>query len=142
MRVRTFMIKEANNLIPTIKNVFDDIFVLKKKVAIMKSEMEFIREFWDKDLRDSDNPDSERHDKLIIEIEKVYKEIEKNIGNLQKHGCVVKDVDAGLVDFYSVVNNDLVFLCWRYGEKKIEYWHSIDGGFRGRRPITKIDKIE
>lgn len=142
MRVRTFMIKEANNLIPTIKNVFDDIFVLKKKVAIMKSEMEFIREFWGKDLRDSDNPDSERHDKLIIEIEKMYKEIEKNIGNLQKHGCVVKDVDAGLVDFYSVVNNDLVFLCWRYGEKKIEYWHSIDGGFRGRRPITKIDKIE
>ncbi len=142
MKLKTFTLKEANKLIPIVKNAFDDLFVLKKKIGIMKSEVDWIRDFWGKDMCDSDNPDGEKHDKLLLEVEKLYKEIKKKVIVLQKQGYVVKDVDNGLVDFYSFINNEPVFLCWQYGEKKIEYWHAIDGGFNGRRPITKINKIE
>ncbi len=140
MKARTFTVEEANKLIPKIKNTFDDIFVSRKKIAFMKNEMDWIHDFWGKELRDSDNPDGDRYDGLEDAIENEQDKIQKKIDGLQKNGCIVKDV-AGLVDFYSIINNELVFLCWQYGEKSIQYWHPIGAG-KGRRPFSKIDKIE
>jgi hypothetical protein len=50
-------------------------------------------------------------------------------------GVVVKDVDAGLVDFPSRRDGADVFLCWQVGEPELTYWHGIDEGFAGRKPI-------
>jgi hypothetical protein len=50
-------------------------------------------------------------------------------------GCEVKDLRAGLVDFYALLEDRLVYLCWRMGEERITHWHEIDAGFAGRQPI-------
>jgi hypothetical protein len=50
-------------------------------------------------------------------------------------GVIVKDVDAGLVDFPSLRDGVPVFLCWRLGEAAIEYWHGLEEGFAGRKPL-------
>jgi hypothetical protein len=50
-------------------------------------------------------------------------------------GCVVKDLDLGLVDFPALHRGTEVYLCWRFGEQDIAFWHPIDEGFAGRRPI-------
>jgi hypothetical protein len=50
-------------------------------------------------------------------------------------GCLVKDVEMGLVDFYAVVDGEPAFLCWQYGERAISHWHGLDEGFSGRKPI-------
>jgi hypothetical protein len=50
-------------------------------------------------------------------------------------GVLVKDVDAGLVDFPSVRDGREVFLCWQLGEEELAWWHTIEDGFRGRRPL-------
>jgi hypothetical protein len=51
------------------------------------------------------------------------------------HGVQVKDADAGLIDFPAVMHGEPALLCWRVGEERIEFWHTVDGGFAGRRPI-------
>src|SRR5512137_3229868 len=50
-------------------------------------------------------------------------------------GCVVKDLDSGLVDFLSVLDGEAIFLCWQFGEPAVAHWHSLEGGFSGRQPI-------
>jgi hypothetical protein len=55
---------------------------------------------------------------------------------VQELGVTVKDPRIGLCDFYGRVDGKLVWLCWRYGEPSIEFYHSLDAGFAGRKPLT------
>jgi len=57
------------------------------------------------------------------------------IDSVQEIGCVVKDLDIGLVDFPTLFRGVEVYLCWKLGEPAIEFWHGVDEGFRGRKPI-------
>jgi hypothetical protein len=50
-------------------------------------------------------------------------------------GCLVKDLDTGLVDFLALREGEPVFLCWQLGEPRITHWHTVEGGFAGRQPI-------
>jgi hypothetical protein len=55
---------------------------------------------------------------------------------VQNMGVVVKDARIGLCDFYGRVDGQLVWLCWRYGEPSIEFYHDLNAGFAGRKPLT------
>jgi hypothetical protein len=55
--------------------------------------------------------------------------------SIQEQGCLVKDLDTGLLDFPTLYNDREVYLCWRLGEQRIEFWHGVDEGFRGRKLI-------
>jgi hypothetical protein len=50
-------------------------------------------------------------------------------------GCLVKDVEMGLVDFYALADGEPAFLCWQFGERAISHWHALDEGYSGRKPI-------
>ena len=59
------------------------------------------------------------------------------IEKVQEVGCLVKDLDIGLVDFPTLYRGEEVYLCWKLGETAIEYWHGVDEGFRGRKAIDQ-----
>jgi hypothetical protein len=59
------------------------------------------------------------------------------IEEVQELGCVVKDLDTGLVDFPTLLRDVEVYLCWKLGEPEIAYWHGVDEGFRGRKAIDQ-----
>jgi hypothetical protein len=59
------------------------------------------------------------------------------VESVQETGCVVKDLDIGLVDFPTMFKGVEVYLCWKLGEPAIEFWHGVDEGFRGRKPIDQ-----
>jgi hypothetical protein len=61
-------------------------------------------------------------------------------GQIESLGCILKDIDQGLVDFPYEVEDDVVFLCWQSGERQIIAWHTIDSGFSGRRPLPGVNK--
>ncbi len=61
--------------------------------------------------------------------------LEEMVNHIQESGCVVKDIDEGLVDFPALRDGREIFLCWKLGEQRIEYWHGIEEGFAGRKPI-------
>ena len=56
---------------------------------------------------------------------------------VQETGCLVKDLDIGLVDFPTLFKGVEVYLCWKLGEPSIEFWHGVDEGFRGRKQIDQ-----
>ena len=57
------------------------------------------------------------------------------VKQLAKLGCLVKDVATGLVDFYGLREGELVFLCWKEDEARVDYWHTLEGGFAARQPL-------
>ena len=59
------------------------------------------------------------------------------IEKIQEHGCVIKDLDIGLVDFPTLFRGEEVYLCWRMGESGIRFWHGVNEGFAGRKQIDR-----
>ena len=59
------------------------------------------------------------------------------IEEVQEIGCLIKDLDIGLIDFPTTYRGNEVYLCWKLGESAIEFWHAVDEGFRGRKPIDQ-----
>ena len=54
---------------------------------------------------------------------------------IQQYDVFVKDVNSGLIDFPSIRDGKVIFLCWQFGEKQVGFWHELEDGFQGRRPI-------
>jgi len=66
-----------------------------------------------------------------------YEALSDEIENVRALGGQVKDIDSGLVDFPGRRGPEEILLCWKLGEKKIEFWHTVNGGFSSRRPIDE-----
>lgn len=63
--------------------------------------------------------------------------LKQSLEQVQETGCVVKDLDIGLVDFPTLFKGREVYLCWKLGEEDITYWHGVEEGFAGRKPIDR-----
>jgi hypothetical protein len=61
------------------------------------------------------------------------------VETIQATGCLVKDLEMGLLDFPAILNDEEVLLCWRLGEDRIRYYHGMNEGFAGRRPLDPLD---
>jgi len=72
---------------------------------------------------------------LEVEIEEQSTALQTCVGRLDELGVLVKDLDSGLVDFPSVREGQEILLCWRLGEDAVEFWHGVDEGFAGRKPL-------
>jgi hypothetical protein len=73
------------------------------------------------------------------DLNRVVAKVKDALDRIQATGCIVKDLDSGLVDFPSVIKNEEVYLCWRLGEDRIRFYHRQDEGFAGRKPIDPDD---
>ena len=62
-------------------------------------------------------------------------EIQAAVERVNGMGCLVKDLDQGLVDFYAERDGETVFLCWQLGEPAVAWWHGLEEGYGGRKPI-------
>jgi len=74
--------------------------------------------------------------------EKIAEQLSRTVDEIQQTGCVVKDLDTGLVDFPSLRRGEKVYLCWKLGEERIGYWHGIEEGFAGRKPLDDAQPEE
>jgi hypothetical protein len=71
------------------------------------------------------------------EHDNASQELMKVVETIQETGCVVKDLEAGLVDFPTLRRGEEVYLCWKLGEERIGYWHGLEEGFAGRKPLDE-----
>jgi len=63
--------------------------------------------------------------------------LKQAIERIHESGCLVKDLDIGLIDFPTLLRGEEVYLCWRLGESGIRFWHGVSEGFRGRKEIDQ-----
>lgn len=70
-----------------------------------------------------------------VERDRHGERLKAAVEKIQEIGCLIKDLDVGLVDFPTLFRGKEVYLCWKMGEPGIQFWHGVDEGFAGRKPI-------
>ena len=80
-------------------------------------------------------PTPQGRDEEAGELRRLAGEITGAIERINALGCLVKDVEMGLVDFYAVVDDEPAFLCWQFGERAVTHWHPLGEGYASRKPI-------
>ena len=72
---------------------------------------------------------------LARDVEREQAALADAVRAIQELGVQVKDLDTGLVDFPARRGDEEVLLCWQLGEPEVAYWHGLEDGFAGRRPL-------
>jgi hypothetical protein len=135
MGPKVFTPREVNTLLPDLNRCFDGLDRIRDRLRQLKSKMDVLEMIWGEEVRSETNPDRREYGHYVEEIERAKKEHDGTVQKIADLEGVVKSVDQGLVDFYGVIESRLVFLCWKRGEKAVEYYHHLEEGFQGRQPI-------
>lgn len=136
MNPKFFTVEEADRLISFLESTFERISRHRQIYLWLQKEISILRLIVECGA-DSDNPDALALDEKGARMQRVAEQIEKDVASVLERGCVIKDLDRGLVDFYSIQNGTVVFLCWQRGEECIKYWHSINEGYDGRQLLIR-----
>lgn len=135
MGPRIYTPREANALVPKLARAFDEIDDVRQRLKTIKGKIDVLEMIWGEEIQAETNPDHKEHAHYLEEIEQAKKDYDAAGRKIAEYEAVVKSIDQGLVDFYGVIDGRLVFLCWKRGEKSIEYYHHLEDGFPGRQPI-------
>ncbi|HZS71596.1 MAG TPA: DUF2203 domain-containing protein [Candidatus Acidoferrum sp.] len=81
----------------------------------------------------------ERLAKLRAEHSQLAEAMKAALNRILQTGCLVKDLEVGLLDFPALIGNEEVYLCWKLGEDRIRFYHRQDEGFAGRKPLDPRD---
>jgi hypothetical protein len=132
---RFFTLEQAQHLLPQVESVIREAIAAKAEYQQAESEcQQFQRRIM---LQGGVVVD---HAKLLDRKHRrdsSARELQAAIEKIQEYGCLVKDLDAGLIDFPTLFNGQEVYLCWKLGESGIRFWHGVEEGFRGRKPIDQ-----
>lgn len=131
-RPRLFERAEAERMLPLVRLIVQDIV---GHYRAFKDRVELYRAGTEAKQAGAPAPPGFDRESLEAEIESLRDKIHETVSELGELGVEFKDFDTGLVDFPSKRGEDVVYLCWRLGEKRIGFWHTLEGGFRGRQPI-------
>lgn len=133
---RIFTVAEANELVPELSVGFERIVRLRRLIGehIEKldeggADLDLQRPLERQSVPEALEPE-------LMRLVQMIKEIGNTISRFNDQGCVVKDIDLGLVDFYSIIDGRPVWLCWQFGERKVAHYHAIDEGFSARATLT------
>ena len=127
-----FTIDEAERLLPAIEKILMRTIKLNKALELLESI--------DIEVYDNNYDDLGKITKANKQFHKLSYEFYDNIDKLENMGCLVKDPELGIVDFYCRFENRDIFLCWKMGEKRIRFWHEVDIGYMGRKPILDLTR--
>ncbi len=136
-----FSVESANKCIPHLTKKLRRIHQIKNAVdRVMISSEHFSRTV--------QATNSDGFQVLLTADIKMQKELHKllflfykTLDDIHSLGCIVKDIDAGLIDFYHKLGERDVFLCWKLGESRVEHCHDIDDGFGGRKKIVRLSSL-
>lgn len=125
-----FTLDEANAQLPKVRQQLSLLREIRARIVSLQARVD-IEELTAPGLQ----ADPQRMEALLSAIDADVQGFHRSLEAFASLGCELKDLEKGLVDFYSMRGNDVVYLCWMNGEDKIQWWHPLDSGVKGRRPI-------
>ena len=131
-QLKVFTLEEANKLLPQLTQQIKTLQELRQVILSLEIEIDAIELVTEKD-------DSGASLALNAKVENYTKTVNRFyavIDEIHAHGCFLKDLETGLVDFYSLRKGQVIYLCWKLGESKIGFWHEIGKGFSNRQPLN------
>jgi hypothetical protein len=135
MAERTFTLDEAQTLLPILGSLLQQAIASRQLIEEVDTELQHTahRVFLNGGMLLNVVHLARRK----AEREKAIQRIKDALAEIDAAGVQVKDLDTGLLDFPCKVEGEIVLLCWRMGESKIEHWHGTSEGFAGRKPIDE-----
>ncbi|MBS3176450.1 DUF2203 domain-containing protein [Candidatus Woesearchaeota archaeon] len=127
-----FTIEEVQKLLPVLTKPIKKLMKLKKSLELY--------DLIDIEFSDEDYEEHLRNIRLNKQFHKLHYEFFKLLEELEGKGLIVKDLDLGLVDFFSTFEGKEILLCWKVGEDKVRHWHEIDEGYGERKPIFFLEE--
>ncbi len=135
---KVFTVEQADGLLPSLEAVLRE---MDHRSLRLREVLELIvdaEEYWGERIADPDVGGREKYGDLLRERDDVQASLHEDIERIAALGAVLKDYQQGLVDFYGYVEGRLVFLCWQRGESALRFYHPLEGGFAGRRPLAPV----
>ncbi len=135
MEARQFTITEVNRLLPDLRQELEALKNMQQEARQKYEEMRDIREVGYRPdgnlIMLSDYQETKRgFDRIVAEANRILTAI-------NQRGCRVTDVETGLIDFPAEVDGSPVYLCWQKDEPEVGYYHGLEEGFAGRRPLPQ-----
>ncbi len=124
--MKVFTLEEARELLVKIKPIVEDINLKKQELFDIYSRLE----------DESDDLERMFYQSRIKELESLIK---RGFLRVEELGGVIKGVEPILVDFLSFHDGRYIWLCWREDEETIMFWHELNDGFAGRRPVEYLE---
>ena len=139
MKTKLLTLQEANNLLPQVRKILVELRAIRDKIQQMEKDKAVEELSW----LEPDGSVSPKAQEGLARIEKEQQEqlaaFDRTLGQLNRLGAQLKDLDDGLVDFFTSRGEDLAYLCWKEGEDRIRHWHDLESGFAGRRPLEELE---
>ncbi len=135
MRIELFTVDEANRVAADVRPRLERLVVKRREFDRLERRMDIMLVATSGAA--PENPDSLELRSLEEKRRRLGEAIGKGVQELHSKGALVKDLGRGLVDFYSLMGDRLVFLCWQVGESEVSHWHSLEGGFAERQQIKE-----
>ncbi len=132
---RLWTVDEANARLPALRELLPRLRAWAGRLGEVHGELARLSRFWGSELGARDHPDHGLNGRLEAEWRNLTRRLDESIGALRTEGIEVKQLESGLVDFYGLVDGELVLLCWRTDEAEVAYFHTLESGFAGRRPL-------
>lgn len=132
-RLRTYTVEEANNELPRVRRIVVQIAELSALLPELEDQAR-IKEYESKRPA-AGSEDRDRYQQARDAASGAEMELLKAVASLNSLGIQLKGPLEGLIDFPSYRNGELIELCWKLGEERVEHWHHIGEGFAGRRKL-------
>ena len=133
MAQRYFTAEEANELLPEVRLVAEELVehrLAARAVAVKRAQLVT------RIAGNGGDFDPQEPRELEEDFERETAAMVEALERLERLGVIVKDADRGLVDFPALrESGEEVLLCWQVGEDEIAYWHGLEEGFAGRKPL-------
>jgi hypothetical protein len=120
-----FTLQQANETLKIIRPLMEDVQAIRRKILDSQPGA------WPAIEKSAGNGGNKALSAMVQDFER----LDALIHRILDTGAQVKDINSGLLDFSAQRNGREVYLCWKYGEDDIAFWHEVDAGFAGRQPI-------
>ena len=134
---KLFTVQQANATLPLVRAITADIVTLARDVIDRKQRIDHLNAGR---AANSDDMYSDELSQIAEEVEKDTQRLQEYAEELRQLGVELKGASEGLVDFPSMMDGRIVYLCWKYGEPEVMHWHELDAGFAGRQPLAATSR--
>lgn len=136
-KLTLFSVDEANRMIAELKPELERLSAIKRELDRVQGRVDVLT------LAVAGaapgNPDAVDLRRLLERRGELGEQLSHGIQGIRRRGCLLKDAEKGLVDFYAISGDRLVFLCWQLGEPEVSHWHTLEGGYSRREPIDRSE---
>jgi hypothetical protein len=132
VEARYFTAEEANQALAEVRPLTEELVAHRRALVELQERQSALMA---RIAGNGGNVEPHELEDVQEQLDEEVAGIARCVARIQDVGALVKDLDAGLVDFPATRDGEEVLLCWRLGEAEIGFWHGLDEGFSGRKPL-------